>query len=131
MQMPEASWGGFPGAGAPIRLPQVVGKARALELICTAKEICSTQMAQLGLIQAVYPQQSFIQEVAKVAQIIADNGPLATQGAKRIMTLRQEPGSRAARELSDALRYALEWSHDVDEGLAAHKHHRKPKFIGR
>ena len=131
MQMPEASWGGFPGAGAPVRLPQLVGKARALELICTAREIDSAEMAQLGLIQGVYPQSSFRHEVEKIAQTIAGHGPLATQGAKRIMAVRQEPGTRAARELSDALRHALEWSHDVDEGMAAHKEQRQPNFIGR
>jgi hypothetical protein len=47
------------------------------------------------------------------------------------MAVRQEPGSRAARELSDALRHALEWSHDVDEGLAAHRQNRQPQFKGR
>jgi enoyl-CoA hydratase/carnithine racemase len=131
MQMPEASWGGFPGAGAPVRLPQLVGKARALELICTAREVDSAEMSQLGLIQGLYPQATFRDEVAKTAQTIANNGPLATRGAKRIMATRQEPGTRAARELSDALRHALEWSQDVDEGMAAHKANRKPNFIGR
>ena len=131
LQMPEASWGGFPGAGAPVRLPLLVGKARALELICTARQIDSAEMHQLGLIQGVHPQASFRAEVAKVAQTIANNGPLAVRGAKRIMATRQEPGLRAARELSDALRHALEWSQDVDEGMAAHTEGRKPNFHGR
>ena len=131
MQMPEASWGGFPGAGAPVRLPLLVGKARALELICTAREIDSAEMNQLGLVQGLYPQASLKDAVAKIAQTIADNGPLAVRGAKRIMATRQEPGTRAARELSDALRHALEWSQDVNEGIAAHKQNRKPNFVGR
>lgn len=131
MQMPEASWGGFPGAGAPVRLPLLVGKARALELICTAREIDSDEMHRLGLVQGVHPQASFKEAVAKIAQTIAGNGPLAVRGAKRIMATRQEPGTRSARELSDALRHALEWSQDVDEGMAAHKEGRKPHFIGR
>lgn len=131
MQMPEASWGGFPGAGAPVRLPQLVGKARALELMCTAREIDSAEMNQLGLIQGLFPQATFRAEVAKIAQTIANHGPLATRGAKRIVATRQEPGTRAARELSDALRHALEWSQDVDEGMAAHKAGRKPTFVGR
>ena len=131
MQMPEASWGGFPGAGAPVRLPLLVGKARALELICTAREIDSTEMHQLGLVQGLHPQASLKDAVAKIAQTIANNGPLAVRGAKRIMATRQEPGTRAARELSDALRHALEWSQDVDEGMSAHKENRKPHFIGR
>jgi enoyl-CoA hydratase/carnithine racemase len=130
MQMPEAAWGGFPGAGAPVRLPLLVGKARALELICTAREIDSAEMSQLGLVQGIYPRASFRDEVAQVARTIAGNGPLAVRGAKRIMATRQEPGRLAARELSDALRHALEWSQDVDEGMAAHKENRKPHFEG-
>ena len=47
------------------------------------------------------------------------------------MAARQEPGTRAARELSDALRHALEWSQDVNEGMTAHKESRKPNFVGR
>jgi 1,4-dihydroxy-2-naphthoyl-CoA synthase len=88
-------------------------------------------MNHLGLVQGVYPRDSFREEVAKVARTIAGNGPLAVRGAKRIMATRQEPGARAARELSDALRHALEWSSDVDEGMAAHKENRKPDFKGR
>jgi enoyl-CoA hydratase len=45
--------------------------------------------------------------------------------------VREEPGFRAARELSDALRHALEWSADVDEGIAAHREGRAPRFTGR
>jgi enoyl-CoA hydratase/carnithine racemase len=88
-------------------------------------------MHQLGLVKGVHSQASLKDAVAKIAQTIAGNGPLAVRGAKRIMATRQEPGTRAARELSDALRHALEWSQDVDEGMAAHKENRKPHFIGR
>lgn len=131
MQMPEATWGGFPGAGAPVRLPQVVGKARALELICTGREIDAAEMERLGIVQGVQPRENFAAYVSGVAKTIAASGPLAVRGAKRIVNARQEPGFRAARELSDALRHALEWSADVDEGMAAHKENRQPKFTGR
>ncbi len=129
--MPEATWGGFPGAGAPVRLPRILGKARALELICTGREIDAAEMERLGLVQGVFPQESFRSDVAAIARRIAGNGPLAVRGAKRIAATREEPGFRAARELSDALRHALEWSYDIDEGIAAHKENRKPRFLGR
>ncbi len=129
--MPEAACGGFPGAGAPVRLPLLVGRARALEIICTGREIDAAEMERLGLVQAVYPSAQFPQAVAETVRRIAASGPLAIRGAKRIMAARQDPGFRAARELSDALRHALEWSRDVDEGLAAHRENRKPKFLGR
>jgi enoyl-CoA hydratase/carnithine racemase len=131
LALPEAGWGGFPGAGAPVRLPLLVGKARAIELICTGREIDAAEMERIGLVQAVHPPEQFAAAVAAIAQRIADNGPLAVRGAKRIIAARQETGFRAARELSDALRHALEWSRDVDEGMAAHREGRRPKFAGR
>jgi enoyl-CoA hydratase/carnithine racemase len=131
LAMPEAAWGGFPGAGGPVRLPMIVGRARALELICTGRELGAPEMERLGLVQGTYPAEELHAAVHELALRIAASGPLAVRGAKRIMAARQEPGFRAARELSEALRHALEWSKDVDEGIAAHREQRKPKFTGR
>lgn len=129
--MPEAQWGGFPGAGGPVRLPQIVGRARALEIICTARELDAATMREYGLVQEVKPGGELRGFVAGIAARIAANGPLATRGAKRIVSTRQASGFPEARELADSLRHALEWSHDVDEGLASHRENRTPKFLGR
>jgi enoyl-CoA hydratase/carnithine racemase len=131
LTLPEAGWGGFPGAGAPVRLPGLIGHGRALQLICTGRTIDAQEMLRYGFADEVVPVAELPQAVLALARAIADAGPLATRGAKRIMRLRQEPGLRAARELSDALRQALEWSHDVDEGSAAFREGRKPRFTGR
>jgi enoyl-CoA hydratase/carnithine racemase len=130
MTMPEATWGGFPGAGAPVRLPMIVGRARAIELICTGRTIDAAEMNALGLVQGLYAPDALIPSVLAIARKIADSGPLAVRGAKRISATRQEPGFQAARMLSDKLRRELEWSQDVDEGMTAHKENRKPKFVG-
>jgi enoyl-CoA hydratase/carnithine racemase len=129
--LPEALWGGFPGAGGPVRLPAIVGRARALELICTGREIGAAEMERLGLALAVYPAERLLAEAQALAARIAASGPLATRGAKRIMNERAVSGFTAARTLSDALRHALEWSRDVDEGMAAHREGRPPRFVGR
>lgn len=131
MAFPESAWGGFPGGGAPVRLPMLVGRARALELIATCREVDAREMERLGLVQGVFPRGRAREEATAVARRIAQHGPLAVRGAKRIAGARQAPGFQASRELSDALRQALEWSRDVDEGIAAHREHRKPKFSGR
>lgn len=131
MAFPEAAWGGFPGAGGPARLAEIVGRGRALELICTGREIGAAEMERLGLVHGVYPAERLAEATRALAQRIASAGPLAIRGAKRIVSARLEPGVSAARELSDALRYALEWSHDVDEGIAAHREGRPPRFTGR
>ena len=131
LTLPEARWGGFPGAGAPVRLPMAVGEGRALELICTGREIDAREMERIGLVEAVCPAGEALPAALRMARTIGGNGPLATRGAKRIMRVRREPGFAAARALSDSLRAALEWSQDVDEGIAAHRENRTPRFTGR
>ena len=56
---------------------------------------------------------------------------LILRGIKRIAHTRLAPGLREARWVSDELRSKLEWSHDVDEAIAAHKEGRKPRFTGK
>src|SRR5881409_1928176 len=102
--LPEALWGGFPGAGGPVRLPGIVGRARALELICTGREIDAAEMERLGLVLAVYPAARLLPEARALAALICASGPLATRGAKRIMNVRNAAGFAASRALTDALR---------------------------
>ena len=129
--LPEALWGGFPGAGGPVRLPVIVGRARALELICTGREVDAAEMERIGLVLATHPADQLLPEALALARRIGQSGPLATRGAKRIINVRNLAGPAAGRALADALRHALEWSRDVDEGMAAHREGRAPRFIGR
>ena len=131
LMLPEARWGGFPGAGGPVRLPMAVGHGHAIELIASGKEIDAGEMERIGFVNHLHPRGEVLSAAAKLAAAIGANGPLATRGAKRIARARREPGFRAARELSDSLRHALEWSHDVDEGITAAKEGRPAKFTGR
>jgi enoyl-CoA hydratase/carnithine racemase len=128
--LPEAQWGGFPGAGGPVRLPALIGRARALELICTGREVDAAEMQRLGLVLAVHPADRLLPEAQALAARMGASGPLATRGAKRIMNMRAMSGFAAARGLSDALRQALERSADIDEGMAAHREGRPPRFTG-
>lgn len=129
--LPEALWGGFPGAGGPVRLPAIVGRARALEIICTGRELDASEMERLGLVLAVHPGERLLAEAQALAARIAASGPLAIRGAKRIASTRLLSGFGAARGLSDTLRHAFEWSRDCDEGAAAHREGRAPRFTGR
>ena len=129
--IPEAKWGGVPGAGAPVRLPGILGAARALELICTGRELTAPEMERYGLVQRVVPRQELMSVSHALAGGIATCGPLAIRGAKRIVRLSQRAGFTAARELSDALRSALESTSDMAEGQAAILEGRTPRFTGR
>jgi enoyl-CoA hydratase/carnithine racemase len=109
----------------------LVGRARALEIICTGRELDAADLQQLGLVLGVYPAERLMPEARALAERIAASGPLATRGAKRIISTRLLSGLGEARSLSDTLRYAFERSHDVDEGTAAHREERTPRFTGR
>ena len=129
---PEALWGGFPGAGAPVRLPLVVGHGRAMELIATGRRIDAAEMERIGFVEALHDGADATRAAAMtLAGKIGASGPLATRGAKRIAKTRMAAGFEAARALSDDLRRALEYSADVDEGIAAHRDGRAPRFTGR
>jgi enoyl-CoA hydratase/carnithine racemase len=129
--LPEALWGGAPGAGGPVRLPMLVGRARALEILCTGRELDAAEMERLGIVLAVHPAERLVAEAQRLATRIAASGPLATRGAKRIVNSRLHAGFGEARALSDAVRHLVEWSQDIDEGAAAHREGRRPRFIGR
>lgn len=131
MTCPEVKWGGFPGAGGPVRLPSVVGRGRALEIIATGRAVDAVEMAQLGIVEDVHPKETVLTEGLALAHKMAENGPQAIRGAKRIINARLAPGFAEARTLSDDLRSRLEWSTDVDEGIAAAKEGRKPDFAKR
>ncbi len=131
ISFPEADMGGIPGGGGPARLPAVVGRARALELLCSGREVGAEEMVRIGFALAAYPHARLMDEVMAFARHISEKGPIALRGAKRIAHTRLAPGLKEARQLSDELRAKLEWSHDVDEAIAAHRESRKPRFTGR
>jgi enoyl-CoA hydratase/carnithine racemase len=87
-------------------------------------------MERIGVVERVVPSAELQPVLNDLAATIAANGPLAIRGAKRIVRVRMEPGLKAARELSDALRNAFEWTKDADEGIAAHLENRLPQFSG-
>ena len=67
----------------------------------------------------------------KVAKKVASHGPLATKGTKQIIRTGLTQGEEEATKLSKKIRYELECSHYVDEGLRAFAEKRKPVFIGK
>src|SRR5215470_16611783 len=73
--LPEALWGGFPGAGGPVRLPMLVGRARALEIICTGRELDAAELQRLGLVVGLYPADRLMAEARALAARISASGP--------------------------------------------------------
>jgi len=81
--LPEVTLGIIPGAGGTQRLPRLIGRARAKELILTARRIGADEAYRIGLVNAVAPAGELMPAALELAHSIARNGPVAVRAAKR------------------------------------------------
>jgi enoyl-CoA hydratase/carnithine racemase len=129
--LPENSWGMFPGAGAPIRLPRIVGAGKAMEIIMTGWDLQAREALRIGLIDRMVSPAQFPGEVSRLAEAIAGSGPLGNRAVKKLARATLEMNMREARAYSDALREPLASSADTAEGIAAYREGRRPRYQGR
>jgi enoyl-CoA hydratase/carnithine racemase len=80
---PEVTVGIIPGAGGTQRLPRVVGPGRAAELILSGRAIGADEAARIGLVEAVLPDDRFLEHVLDWVRPIADKPRHAVVAAKR------------------------------------------------
>jgi len=127
----ETSLAIIPGAGGTQRLPRLIGKARAKELILTARRIDAEEALSFGLVNRIAPAGELLAVGMQVARQIAANGPVAVRAAKRAIDegceLPQEQGLEV-----EARCYELTLpTEDRLEALAAFAEKRKPVYKGR
>jgi enoyl-CoA hydratase len=128
---PEINLGTFPGSGGTQRLPRAVGKAKAMDLILTARMMDAAEAERAGLVSRVVPADKLISEALAVAEKIASYSLPVAMMAKEAVNRAYEStlaeGVRFERRLFHAT-FALE---DQKEGMAAFVAKRKPKFRHR
>jgi len=129
--LPENSWGMFPGAGGPIRLPRIVGASKSMEIIMTGWDVEASEALRIGLIDRLVPSDRFAPEINKLAEALAASGPLGNRAVKKLVRASLEMNMREARAYSDALREPLASSADTAEGIAAYREARRPRYQGR
>ena len=78
---PEVNLGICPGFGGTQRLARLVGKAMALEIICTGRQVKADEALRIGLVNHVVPHEKLHEEGLKLARMIAAKGPLAVKMA--------------------------------------------------
>lgn len=121
----------IPGGGGTQRLPRLVGRGKALEMILTGARIPATEALAIRLVERVVPASELMAEAGKLALTIADKAPIALRYAKEAVVKGLElplvDGIRLEGDLSTLLRT----TEDRLEGAKAFLEKRKPSWSGR
>jgi enoyl-CoA hydratase len=129
--LPEVTLGIFPGFGGTQRLPRLIGKGKAKELILTGKMINSQEAFALGIVNRVFPQASLMEETKKVASQIAANGAIGARLAKTVVNAGFNMELTEACSL-ESYAFSLGFTtEDQKEGMTAFLEKRKPNYKGK
>ena len=129
MGFPEITLGIMPGAGGTIRVPNVIGEARAKELIFTGKMIDARKAEFMGLVNDVVPDDQVLEEAMKLARTLCRRAPIALAMAKKTMKAgREEPDQKKGIAMEAANWAKLFTTEDQKEGMRAFIEKRKPDF---
>lgn len=129
--LPEVGLGIIPGYGGTQRLPRLVGRGRALELILTGRRIKADEALGIGLVNRVLPHSELLGEAEKLALAVLKNGPLAVTAALEAVFHGAELRLADGQRLESSRFGILAASEDMHEGLQAFLEKRPARFQRR
>ena len=125
---PEVKVGAFASGSGTQRLPHLVGRGRAMELLLTGRIIDAHEALQIGLIEFVYPASELMDQAIQTAASIASYAASATASTKKCVNTGLRKGMEAGLALESDLRVKTGGSPDAMEGRNAFLEKRPPKF---
>lgn len=128
---PEINLGVIPGAGGTQRLARTVGKALAMEMVLNDRRLTAQEALHYGLVNHVYPVESYLDESIKLAAAIAQRAPIALRIGKESVNMALETGLTAGLEHERRLFYLLFGTDDQKEGMAAFVEKRPAEWKGK
>ena len=128
--LPEVKLGIIPGYGGTVRLPRLVGRGRALELMLTGEMIDAQEALRIGLVNRVLPQAELMAAAKAIAGRIAANGPIAVALAIEAVDHGYNTSTDDALTLESNLFGLLASTADMKEGMTAFLEKRKAGFTG-
>ncbi len=121
----------IPGAGGTQRLPRLVGKGKAKELIFTGRRIDASEALAIGLVNAVTPPGELLDTCRAMATQICEAGPVAIEQAKYAINHGTETDLATGLSIESNAYWICIPTEDRLEGLAAFREKRKPVYRGR
>jgi enoyl-CoA hydratase/carnithine racemase len=128
---PEVKIGIMPGAGGTQRLPRLVGKGRALQLILTGEVISAQEAYRIGLVNEIVPSSNLIPRAEAILNQIISNAPLGVKFSIEAVNKGLEASVSEGLLLEASLFAVCAGSEDKKEGTSAFLAKRAPQFQGR
>ncbi|XP_060674558.1 probable enoyl-CoA hydratase 2, mitochondrial isoform X2 [Ziziphus jujuba] len=128
--LPETGLAIIPGAGGTQRLPRLIGKAKAKELIFTGRKVGGKDAMSIGLVNYCVPAGEAHLKALEIARDINDKGPIAIRMAKKAISDGLEVNMKPALALEEDCYEQTLNTKDRLEGLAAFAEKRKPRYTG-
>jgi len=128
---PEVKLGLLPGGGGTQRLPRLVGKGRALQLILTGETIGAEEAHRIGLVNEIVPAAELIARAEAILAQIAGNAPIAVKLALEAVNKGLETSQDEGCALEAAYFGVCAATDDKHEGTAAFLEKRTPQFHGK
>jgi enoyl-CoA hydratase len=128
---PEINLGIIPGAGGTQRLTRAVGKAKAMDLVLTARMMDAAEAERSGLVARVVPLDQLMAEAMKVGEKIASLSAPAVAIAKEAVNVAFETTLAEGVRFERKIFYSLFATEDQKEGMSAFAEKRKPAFRNR
>lgn len=129
--LPETGLAIIPGAGGTQRLPRLIGRARAKDLIFTGRRLDAQEALALGLVDRRSAPGEALQAALELARHISPNGPVALRAAKEAIDGGLDLDLDQGLALERACYARVLPTQDRLEGLAAFRERRKPVYRGR
>ena len=129
--LPETSLAILPGAGGTQRLPRLIGRARAKELIFTARRYGAEEGLVLGVVDRAVGSGSAMDAALALARQILPNGPVALRAAKAAIDGGMDLDRAGGLQVEEACYARVLPTEDRLEGLAAFREKRRPVYRGR
>jgi len=121
----------IPGAGGTQRLPRLVGRGKAKELIFTGRRVDAEEALRIGLVNQVCEPKDLVPECRKMAAMICETGPIAIEQAKYAINHGLETDIATGLAIESNAYWVCIPTEDRLEGLAAFKEKRKPVYKGK
>ena len=128
---PEVSLGLMPGYAGTQRLPRLVGKGRAMEMVLTGAPISADEAYRIGLVNRVVPAADLLAEAKKLATALAGSAPIAMRYIINAINKGVEMPFAEACQYEATLFGLVASTDDMREGTKAFLEKRKPEFTGK